>query len=80
MPLREQDRTRWDTGLIAEGVTILQAALARDRLGEYQAQARMIPSNYRLARWVTAAEATRPTAGRRRCATRPRRAGSSHGW
>ena len=39
MPLAEQDRKRWDTGLIAEGVTILQAALARDRLGEYQAQA-----------------------------------------
>ena len=29
----------WDTELIAEGVAILQAALARDRLGEYQAQA-----------------------------------------
>jgi RNA polymerase sigma factor (sigma-70 family) len=28
-----------DTELVAEGVTILQAALARDRLGEYQAQA-----------------------------------------
>jgi RNA polymerase sigma factor (sigma-70 family) len=39
VPLREQDRSRWDTGLIAEGVVILQAALARDRLGEYQAQA-----------------------------------------
>ena len=39
VPLGEQDRSRWDTGLIAEGVTILQAALARDRLGEYQAQA-----------------------------------------
>src|SRR5437588_5984878 len=39
VPLTEQDRARWDTGLIAEGVTILQAALARDRLGEYQAQA-----------------------------------------
>ncbi|MBF6161439.1 RNA polymerase sigma factor [Nocardia cyriacigeorgica] len=39
IPLAEQDRTRWDTGLIAEGVAILQAALARDRLGEYQAQA-----------------------------------------
>lgn len=39
MPLSEQDRSRWDTALIAEGVTILQAALARDRLGEYQAQA-----------------------------------------
>jgi RNA polymerase sigma factor (sigma-70 family) len=37
--LAEQDRSRWDTDLIAEGVAILQAALARDRLGEYQAQA-----------------------------------------
>jgi RNA polymerase sigma factor (sigma-70 family) len=39
IPLGEQDRSRWDTGLIAEGVAILQTALARDRLGEYQAQA-----------------------------------------
>jgi RNA polymerase sigma factor (sigma-70 family) len=39
VPLAEQDRSRWDTSLIAEGVTILQAALAHDRLGEYQAQA-----------------------------------------
>ncbi|PXW33924.1 UNVERIFIED_CONTAM: RNA polymerase ECF family sigma subunit [Williamsia faeni] len=39
VPLAEQDRSRWDTVLIAEGVTILQAALVRDRLGEYQAQA-----------------------------------------
>ncbi|MFF4986190.1 RNA polymerase sigma factor [Streptosporangium saharense] len=39
VPLAEQDRSRWDTRLIAEGVTILQTALARDRLGEYQAQA-----------------------------------------
>jgi predicted RNA polymerase sigma factor len=39
VPLAEQDRSRWDTGLIAEGVAILQTALARDRLGEYQAQA-----------------------------------------
>jgi predicted RNA polymerase sigma factor len=39
VPLAEQDRSLWDTGLIAEGVEILQAALARDRLGEFQAQA-----------------------------------------
>jgi RNA polymerase sigma factor (sigma-70 family) len=37
--LAEQDRTRWDEALIAEGVTRLQVALARDRLGPYQAQA-----------------------------------------
>jgi RNA polymerase sigma factor (sigma-70 family) len=39
VPLGEQDRSRWDTSLVAEGVAILQAALARDRLGEFQAQA-----------------------------------------
>ena len=39
VPLAEQDRTRWDAALIAEGIGIAQAALARDRLGEYQAQA-----------------------------------------
>ena len=39
VPLAEQNRSLWDTALIAEGVAILQAALARDRLGEYQAQA-----------------------------------------
>ncbi|MEU0690432.1 RNA polymerase sigma factor [Streptomyces uncialis] len=39
VPLAEQDRRRWDTALITEGVGILQAALARDRLGEFQAQA-----------------------------------------
>jgi len=39
VPLAEQDRSRWDSRLIAEGVDVLQAALARDRLGEFQAQA-----------------------------------------
>ena len=37
--LAEQDRGKWDTRLIAEGVEILQTALAQDRLGEFQAQA-----------------------------------------
>ncbi|CAI9390133.1 RNA polymerase sigma factor [Microbacterium sp. T2.11-28] len=39
VPLAEQDRGLWDTEAIAEGVDILQAALARDALGQYQAQA-----------------------------------------
>jgi predicted RNA polymerase sigma factor len=39
VPLAEQDRGLWRRDLIAEGVVVLQAALARDRLGEYQAQA-----------------------------------------
>ena len=39
VPLAEQDRTRWDTVAIAEGVDLLQTALSRDRIGEFQAQA-----------------------------------------
>ena len=39
VPLAEQDRSQWDIVLIAEGIEILQRALARDRLGEFQAQA-----------------------------------------
>jgi RNA polymerase sigma factor (sigma-70 family) len=39
VPLAEQDRSLWDTRLVAEGVEVLQAALAHDRLGEFQAQA-----------------------------------------
>ncbi len=39
VPLAEQDRSRWDSTLIAEGIAVVQAALARDRLGAYQAQA-----------------------------------------
>jgi RNA polymerase sigma factor (sigma-70 family) len=39
VPLAEQDRNLWNTQLITEGVEILQTALARDRLGEFQAQA-----------------------------------------
>jgi predicted RNA polymerase sigma factor len=39
VPLADQDRSEWDIGLIAEGIDIAHAALARDQLGEYQAQA-----------------------------------------
>ncbi|WP_367138774.1 RNA polymerase sigma factor [Saccharothrix sp. HUAS TT1] len=39
VPLADQDRGRWDTSAIAEGVRILHTALSRDRLGEFQAQA-----------------------------------------
>jgi RNA polymerase sigma factor (sigma-70 family) len=39
LPLAEQDRRVWRRDLIAEGITVLQTALARNRLGEYQAQA-----------------------------------------
>jgi RNA polymerase sigma factor (sigma-70 family) len=37
--LADQDRSLWDTAVITEGVRILQGALAKDRLGEFQVQA-----------------------------------------
>ncbi|NTW41732.1 MAG: hypothetical protein HGA44_17940, partial [Cellulomonadaceae bacterium] len=39
VPLDEQDRSTWDHAMIAEGVAVLQAALAHGRHGEYQVQA-----------------------------------------
>jgi predicted RNA polymerase sigma factor len=39
VPLAQQDRGLWRRDMVAEGVAVLQAALARVRLGEYQAQA-----------------------------------------
>lgn len=39
VPLDRQDRALWDTGEIAEGVRVLQAALAEGRPGRYQVQA-----------------------------------------
>ena len=39
VPLAQQDRGLWDVEAIAEGVEVLQRALSRDRLGEFQAQA-----------------------------------------
>jgi RNA polymerase sigma factor (sigma-70 family) len=39
VPLSEQDRSRWDSSRITEGVGVLQRALAVGRRGEYQVQA-----------------------------------------
>ena len=39
VPLAEQDRTQWNGELIAEGIALIQAALVRDALGPFQAQA-----------------------------------------
>ncbi|QSR32621.1 RNA polymerase subunit sigma-24 [Nocardioides sp. S5] len=39
VPLAEQDRSLWDRDLVAEGVRILQPALAQERRGELQLQA-----------------------------------------
>jgi predicted RNA polymerase sigma factor len=39
VPLDRQDRSRWDTREIAEGVRVLQSALALQRPGRYQIEA-----------------------------------------
>jgi RNA polymerase sigma factor (sigma-70 family) len=39
VPLAEQDRARWDRGLITEGLTLLTGALRQGQPGEYQVQA-----------------------------------------
>ncbi len=39
VPLAEQDRTRWDTQAITEGVALISRALASTPLGAYQLQA-----------------------------------------
>ncbi len=39
IPLDEQDRSRWDRRLIAEGVALVSAALSRGVVGAYQLQA-----------------------------------------
>ncbi|MFF1507762.1 RNA polymerase sigma factor [Streptomyces sp. NPDC058326] len=39
VPLAEQDRGRWDAGLVAEGVALISRTLPRGRVGPYQLQA-----------------------------------------
>jgi RNA polymerase sigma factor (sigma-70 family) len=39
VPLAEQDRSRWNRGLIAEGVALITDAMQRGQMGEYQVQA-----------------------------------------
>ena len=39
IPLDEQDRTRWDPALIAEGVALISQALSSGSIGAYQLQA-----------------------------------------
>jgi RNA polymerase sigma factor (sigma-70 family) len=39
VPMAQQDRSRWDRGLIAEGTALLTAALPRGPTGPYQLQA-----------------------------------------
>ena len=39
VPLADQDRSRWDRSMIDEGVALVEAALVRGAVGEYQVQA-----------------------------------------
>jgi RNA polymerase sigma factor (sigma-70 family) len=39
VPLDEQDRTKWDRGMIGEGTELVKASLAHPALGPYQLQA-----------------------------------------
>jgi RNA polymerase sigma-70 factor (ECF subfamily) len=50
VPLEEQDRTRWDRTLIAEGTAVLDRAVARGRAGPYQLQAAIAALHARAPR------------------------------
>jgi RNA polymerase sigma factor (sigma-70 family) len=50
VPLAEQDRTRWDRDLIAEGVALITGALQRGQAGEYQLQAAIAAVHDQAAR------------------------------
>jgi RNA polymerase sigma factor (sigma-70 family) len=50
IPLPEQDRTRWDRSRIAEGLKLLDEAIARGAVGEYQLQAAIAAVHSRAER------------------------------
>ncbi len=42
VPLAEQDRGRWDRALLAEGIALIEATMARAPVGPYQLQAAIV--------------------------------------
>ncbi len=50
IPLDEQDRTLWDEYLIAEGTALIDAAISRGAVGEYQLQAAIAALHDRAGR------------------------------
>jgi RNA polymerase sigma factor (sigma-70 family) len=50
IPLDEQDRTLWDRALIAEGTALIDSAVARGAVGEYQLQAAIAALHDRAGR------------------------------
>jgi len=55
IPLDEQDRSRWDAGMIHEGLTVVRWALRRERVGPYQLQA-LIAACHATARTAEATD------------------------
>ena len=50
VPLAEQDRALWDSALIVEGTSLLDAAIAKGAVGEYQLQAAIAAVHARAKR------------------------------
>ena len=67
VPLAEQDRSRWDPAMIAEGTALLEATLPVAPLGPYQLQAA-----------IAAVHDTAPTRGGDRLAADPRPVRAAH--
>ncbi|NHA67049.1 RNA polymerase sigma factor [Phycicoccus flavus] len=51
VPLAEQDRTRWDAALVAEGVGLVERALVRGPVGPFQLQAAIAAVHAEAAAW-----------------------------
>ena len=51
VPLAEQDRSRWDTDLVAEGVALLEEVLPRGHLGRFQLQAAIAAVHAEAPTW-----------------------------
>ncbi|MFI2364282.1 RNA polymerase sigma factor [Promicromonospora sp. NPDC019610] len=61
VPLDEQDRSRWDTAMISEGVEVLQDALARGRSGQ-DSPGQDSPGQYQVQAAIAALHDDAPTA------------------
>jgi RNA polymerase sigma factor (sigma-70 family) len=62
VPLAQQDRSRWDSRLISEGLDLLNATLAAGRVGEYQLLASIAAlhdeaTSHTTTRWAQIAKA-----------------------
>ncbi|MFE1596009.1 RNA polymerase sigma factor [Nocardia sp. NPDC058705] len=53
VPLAEQDRTRWDQSMIAEGVGLLERVLPRGHVGRFQLQAAIAAVHAEAPTWAS---------------------------